>query len=81
MKPRHFVAVAFGVVALYVLSVGPATWLSIRLGSGYSQRLRPAFDSAMVNVYWPLALLGDDCPKIGDALSWYMNLWEPAEKW
>jgi hypothetical protein len=52
------------VLALYVLSLGPATWLVNATG----QRWIFAF-------YMPLMLVASVCAPLEHALDWYANLW------
>jgi hypothetical protein len=56
-------------LVLYVLSAGPAVRLFDHRGSPY-QPYVAAF-------YWPLIWLADMCQPIGNALQWYVSLWQP----
>ncbi|HEY3965282.1 MAG TPA: hypothetical protein VGM05_12075 [Planctomycetaceae bacterium] len=61
-----------GVVLLYPLSFGPATWLV--LGDHVPEWfLRP-----IENFYWPLLLISVHAPEpAGNVLVWYTKLWLP----
>ncbi|HZL88563.1 MAG TPA: hypothetical protein VFB96_09345 [Pirellulaceae bacterium] len=52
--------------ALYVLGIGPASWL----GEHY-----PETQEFVAAVYLPLALLAHYCQPIGRALDWYVEFW------
>jgi hypothetical protein len=58
-------AVAFMLLPLYFLSIGPVA----RLAERY-----PSLEYIGIN-YVPLGYLADACPPIEDALVWYMELW------
>src|SRR5262249_35028578 len=60
------IAIAIVVPALYVLSTGPAAWLSVN--DCLPQKLYMAF-------YYPLDKLSDACPPIGDAIGFYERQW------
>jgi hypothetical protein len=51
---------------LYVLSIGPAVWLNVQ---GY-------LPDESFYVYFPLAVLADNCKPISDAFEWYLALWQ-----
>ena len=59
--------VAFILLPLYVLSVGPAAWLANHF---------PATEDAWVFVYHPLAITGEVMPPLGRAFSWYLDFWQ-----
>ena len=51
-------------LALYVLSIGPACWLSRRLDT----------ESFLV-IYQPVGWAGSHCRPFGDVLLWYLHFW------
>jgi len=52
--------------SLYVLSTGPAAWLSVN--DVLPQKPYVAF-------YYPLDKVSDVCPRIGDAIGYWEQLW------
>ncbi len=52
----------------YVLSLGPAAWLA---DHGY---INGDEGSAAAKLYFPLAILGENVPLLGDLLEAYMSL-------
>jgi len=50
----------------YLLSIGPVYWL---MAQGY---LTPIAES----IYYPLTLLAKYCPPFGDAIDWYISLFQ-----
>jgi hypothetical protein len=52
----------------YVLSLGPAVRFTPRVGWWPNP--------IVVAIYKPLVWLGDCCPPLGDALRWYVSLWQ-----
>jgi len=66
--PLVFVAIALLVLlpVLYVLSVGPAVWLS-------------SHDYVSTGpLYYPLGWVSERCGPFRDALTWYMSLFVPS---
>jgi hypothetical protein len=69
------IAVVVGVPVLYVLSVGPATWIYRRHYKAEPQSL-PS-EGALARAYVPLKWVSDGAPKsVGDSIRWYIGLWE-----
>jgi hypothetical protein len=54
---------------LYVLSLGPAVRLFHDSNS--------PFIGLIAGFYSPLKWLAQNCQPIGDALNWYISLWQP----
>ena len=69
-RPRRSLAIWLGGVALlailYVLSTGPAAWLSI---NGYLP------DNVYLAAYAPLSKAEDVCPPLAYAIGYYERLW------
>jgi len=57
--------VAFILLPLYVLSVGPFVWIAAD---------NPALEP-LGYIYAPLSYLGSVCPPVDDALTWYLDWW------
>jgi hypothetical protein len=53
---------------LYVLSIGPAAWLSSR---GYLS------DAATEAIYYPIILAIERFEWCGDSVNWYIEFWLP----
>jgi hypothetical protein len=58
--------VAFILLPLYVLSVGPVAWL---VGQN------PGLQWIGV-IYFPIGLLASVCPPVDGALQWYIQFWQ-----
>jgi hypothetical protein len=56
-------------IALYVLSVGPAYWLC------NNPHISPWWQQWISLPYFPLAWLRDNCEPFADALNWYLKWW------
>jgi|GEM_PF-1442834 hypothetical protein len=60
---------------LYVLSIGPvAGWAQRRQQNDAGSSVENL--QAIKSFYTPLIIIHDNCPPIGDALEWYVDLWE-----
>ena len=57
--------VAFMLLPVYVLSIGPMFWMAQR---------NPGLEWICV-IYFPIGMLADICQPIDDALAWYMDFW------
>jgi hypothetical protein len=68
VKPSHFSVLISLLLLLYVLSIGPVTWLSLHDPTGRVQSVFAPF-------YWPLIELYHQCAPARDALEWYVGLY------
>jgi hypothetical protein len=68
-KPGRF-WVMWIVLALvvYVLSVGPAVRLAVRM---------PASKQGFLRIYAPLSFVANHCPPVKSFFEWYVGLWMP----
>lgn len=73
MKLSKVFGVFAATIALYVLSIGPAIWVSEKYGFPIYYRTNP---DAFETFYRPVLWLAENEP-IGDALDWYMLKWQP----
>jgi hypothetical protein len=60
-----FGMVAFMLLPMYVLSIGPVFWLA---------EGNPGLEWTGM-IYYPVVLVAENCQPIGDALNWYMDFW------
>ncbi|MBC7853453.1 MAG: hypothetical protein IAF94_08460 [Pirellulaceae bacterium] len=56
-------------VVLYVLSIGPASWIAMKY---------PATEKWLEAVYFPVLAFRDQFRPVEGALNWYMRFWIPA---
>ena len=76
---RTAVGLALGLPVLYVLSIGPAIWLSARdISLGLSFDGRRFTDSFYQPVLWSMV---EGPSFFGTAISWWGSLGVPAEEW
>ncbi|MEA3210514.1 MAG: hypothetical protein QOE70_3571 [Chthoniobacter sp.] len=72
MKLARVCGVVLVIVSLYVLSIGPVTWVGDKYYPGWIR------SDAVFTFYSPVLWLLKESPKpVGDFLWWYMQLWQP----
>ncbi|MFN0021738.1 MAG: hypothetical protein ACKVP0_26115 [Pirellulaceae bacterium] len=61
-------AVVVLLVVLYVLGIGPASWIAERI---------PSTEEFLECVYLPVMFAADCCDPFSMALDWYLEFWNP----
>ncbi len=74
MKPRHLIpALAFSLLIVYPLSIGPMWVLKVRTSGHEPGRL-----GTFINTFYaPLAFLTDRSETVHASMDWYYRLWVP----